>query len=382
MTTWFSATAVTPQLVTHLSLGSAQASWLTNAVQIGFVMGALGLSLSGLADRVRLHGVMAAGAMLAATANLALLWAPDAASALLSRFATGVALAAVYPPALKLIATWHRSGRGLALGAAIAALTVGSAFPHLLRALAAGLDWRMVVAGASGMTLLGAALIASFVREGPYRFDKAPFSAGRIVDVLRDRGLFLTNLGYFGHMWELYAMWSWFLAYASEAMPHGRVPHAPFPSLVTFAVVAVGGLGCLLGGVLADRCGRTLTTAGMMAASGTCALLIGFTFDGPEWLFLLVAGVWGISIVGDSAQFSAIVTEIGDPPLVGTALALQLGIGFALTVIAIDLLPMVAGAIGWRWSFLVLVPGPVFGAIAMLLLRATPEAERIAGGLR
>ncbi|ACL55833.1 MFS transporter [Methylobacterium nodulans] len=382
MTTWFSATAVTAPLAASFGLDEAQASWLTNAVQIGFVVGALGLSISGLVDRAPLHRIMAASAGLAALANLALLWAPGPASALLARFVTGLALAGIYPPALKLIATWYRRGRGLALGAVIGALTLGSALPHLLRALASGLDWRTVVASASALTLAGALLLGGFATEGPYAFARMPFRARQIGVVLRDRGLFLTNLGYFGHMWELYAMWSWFLAFAAHALPRSGLTDPKLPSLATFGVVAIGVVGCLLGGVLADRIGRTATTAGMMAVSGACAFLIGFTFDGPAWLFLLIGAVWGISVVGDSAQFSAMATEIGDPRLVGTALALQLGIGFALTVVAIRVLPLAVDAIGWQWSFLMLVPGPIIGVAAMLLLRRRPEAERIGGGLR
>ena len=382
MTTWFSATAITPELVRAFGLSTGEASWLTNSVQVGFGIGALASSLVGLPDRVSLRRLMAASAALAALANLALLAAPSVGALLLARAATGMALAGLYPPALKLVATWFRRGRGTALGAVIAALTLGSAFPHLVRAATDHVAWQAVVASASGATLAGGALLGRFGVEGPFPFGRAPFDVRQIGAVLSNRPLMLANLGYFGHMWELYAMWGWFLAFAAVALPRLGLSGPEAASLLTFAVVASGVVGALGGGLLADRIGRTAAAGLMMAASGSCALLICLAFDGPPWLFVLVALVWGITIIGDSAQFSAMATELSDSHTVGTALALQLGLGFALTVVSIRLTPVVAEAVGWRWTFLMLVPGPAVGVIAMAALRRRPEALRIAGGLR
>ena len=382
MTTWFSATAIAPDLVRVFALSSAEASWLTNMVQVGFVVGALLSSLVGLPDLVSLRRLMASSALLAALANLALLVAPSVAVLLVARLLTGIALAGIYPPALKLVATWFRRGRGTALGAVIAALTLGSAFPHVIRATIDHVAWQAVVATASAATLAGGALLGAFGVEGPFPFSRAPFDPRQIGAVLRNRPLALANLGYFGHMWELYAMWGWFLAFAAAALPHLGLSGPKAASLVTFAVVASGVVGSIGGGLLADRIGRTAEAALMMTVSGLCALLIGLVYDGPLWLFLLVAIVWGMSVIGDSAQFSAMATEVSDPRYVGTALALQLGIGFALTVVSIRLTPVLAAAVGWRWSFLMLVPGPVVGVIAMMTLRRRPEAVKIAQGLR
>jgi MFS family permease len=382
MTTWFSATAITPELIRAFGLSTAQASWLTNSVQVGFVVGALASSLVGLPDIVSLRALMAASAVLAALCNLSLLAAPSVGALLLARAATGVALAGIYPPALKLVATWFRRGRGTALGAVIAALTLGSAFPHLVRAATDHVAWQAVVASASAATLAGGALLGLFGVEGPFPFSRARFSPRQIGAVLQNRPLMLANLGYFGHMWELYAMWGWFLAFATAALPRLGLLDPKTASLLTFGVVASGVVGALGGGLLADRIGRTAASALMMAASGSCALLIGFAFDGPPWLFVLIAVVWGITVIGDSAQFSAMATELSDPRLVGTALALQLGLGFALTVVSIRITPVVAEAVGWRWTFLMLVPGPVVGVAAMAALRRRPEAVRIAQGLR
>ncbi|MDX8504044.1 MFS transporter [Mesorhizobium captivum] len=383
LTTWFSATAILPELKQELALGPGAEAWLTNGVQVGFVIGALAASLVNLPDLVRLSRLMAAAAFVGALANASLLLNPGTGGVIAARIVTGMALAGVYPPALKLIATWFTRDRGLALGAVIGALTIGSALPHLFRAVSTTLDWRPVVAAASVATAIGALLFLLFAREGPYPFGKAVFEPSRIGQVFRERPLLLANLGYLGHMWELYAMWAWLLAYTRAAFEAQAIGSAAAASLSTFFVVASGILGCLLGGYLSDRIGRTATTAGMMIVSGSCALLMGFLFPGPLWLFMLVAIIWGISVIGDSAQFSAAVTELGDRRFVGTALSVQLGLGFALTVLAIWLTPRFADFIGgWRWAFLLLVPGPALGAIAMLWLRNLPESVKMAGGLR
>lgn len=383
LTTWFSATAILPELRQELALGAGGEAWLTNGVQVGFVIGALGASLVNLPDLVRLSRLMAAAAFVAALANASLLFHLGPGGVIAARIVTGAALAGVYPPALKLVATWFTRDRGLALGAVIGALTIGSALPHLFRAVLTALDWRPVGAAASLATTVGALLFLLFAREGPYPFGKAVFEPSRIGQVFRERPLLLANLGYLGHMWELYAMWAWLLAYTRSAFEAHAIGSAAAASLSTFFVVASGIIGCLLGGYLSDRIGRTATTAGMMIVSGSCALLMGFLFAGPLWLFMLVAVVWGISVIGDSAQFSAAVTELGDRRFVGTALSVQLGAGFALTVLAIWLTPRFADFIGgWRWAFLLLVPGPLLGAAAMLWLRNLPESEKMAGGLR
>lgn len=382
MTTWFSATAITPELVRVWDLSAAQTPWLTNTVQIGFVIGALASSLVCLPDIVSLRKLMGASAILAAAANFCLLVAPSVGLLMLARVVTGIALAGIYPPALKLIATWFQRGRGTALGTVIAALTLGSASPHLIRVLTDRVAWQAVVTASSVATIGGSALMLLFAVEGPFPFSRATFNPRYLGAVIRNRPLALANLGYFGHMWELYAMWGWFLAFSGAALPHLGFPGQKAASLLTFTVVASGVIGSIGGGLLADRIGRTAQAALMMTLSGLCASIIGLVFDGPLWIFLLVAVFWGATVIADSAQFSAMATELCDSRLVGTALALQLGLGFALTVVSIRLTPMLAAAVGWRWSFLMLVPGPIVGVLAMWLLRRQPDALRIAHGLR
>jgi MFS family permease len=378
LTTWFSATAVMPELKVQWRLSPSAAAWLTNGVQAGFVFGALASSILGLPDRWRLNRMMAGAACLAGAANFALLAEPGAIGAVAARFITGLALAGVYPPAIKLMATWFSRDRGLALGLLIAALTLGSALPHLVRALGVGIDWRIVVAASSACACAAALLFGMGLREGPFPFARTIVDPCQVGAILHNRPVMLANLGYFGHMWELYAMWGWFLAYAAAAPIGGGNA-----SLLTFAVVAVGAIGAGGGGYLADRIGRCYTTALSMAVSGACALLIGFVFDGPAWAFLAVALVWGVAVIADSAQFSAAVTELADTDLVGSALALQMGVGFAITILAIWIVPLFAETLGgWRWAFVLLSPGPAIGILSMLRLRGRREAEAMAGGLR
>jgi MFS family permease len=375
MTTWFSATAITPELIALWHLSAGQVAWLTNAVQLGFVAGALLSSFVSLPDLVSLRKLMGVSAVVAASANLCLLWVPSTGWLLVARFVTGVALAGVYPPALKLTSTWFVRGRGTALGLIIASLTLGSAFPHLVRFLTERIDWQAVVMAASGCTLAGAALLMLFAVEGPFPFSRAVFNPRYIGVVMRNRPLVLANLGYFGHMWELYAMWGWFLAYVRDASGHLGLAGGKTASLVTFVVIASGVVGAVLGGILADRTSRTFAAGLMMTLSGLCAITIGVVFDGPVWLFAVVAILWGITVIGDSAQFSAMATELSDPSYVGTALALQLGLGFALTLVSIRMTPVIAAHIGWRWSFFPLAVGPAVGVVAMLLLRRMPAAR-------
>ena len=379
MTTWFSASAVVPQLRGEWGLSDGAAAWLTIAVQLGFVCGALVSSLLNLSDVVSPRHVILGGAVGAAGVNGFLLVAGGAAAGVPLRFATGFFLAGAYPPALKLMATWFRKGRGIALGILVGALTVGSAMPHLVNGLG-GLDWRLVIYATSAFTLAGGLIAGFAVREGPFPFPRATFDPGQAGRVFANRGVRLASLGYFGHMWELYAMWAWFLVFFSDELAIRGVSAGSAGAYATFAVIGVGGLGCWAGGILGDRWGRTGTTALMMAVSGACCVLIGLLFGAPAWVVLLVGLVWGFAVVADSAQFSTMVTELADQAYVGTALTLQLALGFTLTVATIWLIPVVEDAFGWRWAFAFLAPGPALGVVAMLRLKSSPEAARIAGG--
>jgi len=370
MTTWLSASAVIPQLREEWGISASTSSWLTIAVQLGFVAGALLSSLTNLADLIPPAKVILWGSLGAAAANLLLLVASGVALALPLRFLTGMFLAGVYPPSLKLSSTWFQKGRGVALGILVGALTIGSAAPHLVNGLG-GLEWRTVIWATSALTVIGGLVAGFLVPEGPHPFPQARFDPTQAGQVFSNRAVRLASLGYFGHMWELYAMWAWFFLFFSEAVLGGRGGAAAF---ATFMVIGIGGLGCWAGGVLGDRWGRTQTTSLMMAASGLCALVIGLFAGAPVWIVLIVGLVWGFTVVADSAQFSTIVTEVADQAYVGTALTLQLALGFTLTVATIWLIPILEGAFGWRWAFAFLAPGPLLGIVAMTRLRALSAA--------
>ena len=363
MTTWFSATAVVPQLRGQWDLGNTAAAWLTIAVQVGFVAGALAGSALSVADVFPARAVILVGSLGAALANLVLVVAGGPEIGIAARLATGFFLAGVYPPALKLASTWFLRGRGTALGIVVGALTLGSAAPHLVNGLG-GLDWRLVVWVTSALTAAGGLIVFFGVDEGPYAFPSARFDPRQAGLVLRNRGVRLASLGYFGHMWELYAMWAWFLVFFAAVAADG-----PAAAYATFAVIGAGAVGCWVGGVLGDRWGRPETTAAMMAVSAVCAALIGLAASAPAGVVLGLGLVWGFTVVGDSAQFSTLVTELAEQAYVGTALAFQMAVGFALTVPTIWVLPFLEDEVGWRWAFAFLAPGPALGIVAMLRLR-------------
>jgi MFS family permease len=371
MSLWFTASAVSPRLEALWGLTPAQAGWLTGAVQLGFVAGTAAAALLNLADVVPARAYFGVSALLAAAANAGLVVAGGYGPALALRFLTGLFLAGVYPPAMKMVATWFRSARGLAIGTVVGALTVGKALPYLLRA-AHGLPWQGVVLAASAGAVLAGALVAAGYRDGPFPFARRPFSWSRMGGVAHDRRTRLAIAGYLGHMWELYAMWTFTAAffadfYAARGAPAAQA--AAWSGVVGFAVIAAGGAGSVLAGRWADRLGRARVTIWAMAASGACALAMGWLLHAPALLAVPVALAWGFAVVADSAQFSAIVTEVAPEHAVGTALTLQTALGFLLTSVTIAAVPPLRAAGGWPLAFGMLAVGPALGIVAMRRLR-------------
>jgi MFS family permease len=385
MAPWFSASAVAPALARVWELAPATTAWLTISVQLGFVGGALVSAMLTLADRLSARWLVAGSATVAALATLGVAAAPGIRTAIACRFLTGAALAGVYPPGMKIAAGWFRDSRGWAIGVLVGALTLGSASPHLVRWAVSPAAWRVVLIVAAASAIAGGLLVLLVPNDGPYAAPSPPFSIAAAPGILKDRAVALANIGYLGHMWELYAMWTWiatFIAASEHARRGLQTDVTAIAALATFAVVGSGAIGCWLGGTYADRLGRTLVTTVAMLVSGICALTVGFFFGAPLLALLPLLLIWGISIVADSAQFSAAVSELAPREYVGTALTLQTSLGFLLTAATIYLLPTVAAAIGWRWSMSVLALGPVLGVWAMLTLRHRPEALRLASGKR
>ena len=372
MAPWFSASAVAPALTRIWSLSPGATAWLTISVQLGFVAGAIVSAMLILADRLSARRLITGSAVVAAAATLGVSLAPGVRTAIAFRLLTGAALAGVYPPGMKIAAGWFKEGRGLAIGILVGALTLGSASPHLVRWAVSPDAWRIVLVVAAVSAVVGGLLVLLIPNDGPFAAPSPPFSLAAAPRILKDRAVALANLGYLGHMWEVYAMWAWMAAFvaASEHARRGdQSDVSGLAALVTFAVVGSGSIGCWLGGKYGDRSGRSVVTSVAMLISGTCALTVGIVFGGSLLLLVPLLLVWGISVVADSAQFSAAVSELAPREYVGTALTLQTSMGFLLTCATIYMLPLVAASIGWRWTMSVLAIGPALGIWAMLTLR-------------
>lgn len=382
MAVWFASAAAASALARSTPLSGFEAALLTSAVQAGFVVGTLVSALLGLPDRFDPRRIFMVSALAAGLASAALVALPPAGPSILGlRFLTGIALAGVYPIGMRLAATWASGDLGLLVGLLVGALTLGSASPHALAALPQ-LDWRLIYLSAAGLAVFGGLAIL-LAGVGPNAPRSVRLQAGRVAQAWRNRSLRLANLGYLGHMWELYAMWTWLAVFLTESFHRsGVADHRTLAEIVTFAAIAAGALGAWLGGVCADRWGRTTVTIAAMAASGACAAAIGWLLGAPPWLVSIVAVVWGVTIIADSAQFSASIAELSEPDSVGTMLTLQTCAGFLLTLVSIQLVAPVAQALSWPAAFTMLALGPLLGCLAMGRLRANPEATRLAGGRR
>lgn len=372
MSLWFAASAVAAQLGVRWQLTPSSLGWLTAVVQLGFVLGTAFSALLNLADIVPARLLFSVSALVGAVANAALMLSASYRGLLVCRLLTGFALAGVYPPAMKMISTWFRARRGLAVGTIVGALTVGKAGPYLVHAIP-GAGVGPVILSATFAATAAAMLVFFFYRDGPFPFPPRPFSWSLVASVVRERRWRLATGGYLGHMFELYSAWTWIPTFVAMSAAAAGVSAGPardeLSALVAFCAIAIGGIGCVWGGLIADRRGREWLVTMAMAASGACALLIGFVYGKSLWLLVPVALVWGFFVIADSAQFSVLVTEAVPAHAVGTALTVQTSLGFLLTMVSIQLVPPVAAVVGWRWAFVMLAIGPALGIAAIRRLR-------------
>jgi MFS family permease len=372
MSLWFAGSAVAPQLRERWALSGSQVGWLTTAVQLGFVVGTALSALLNLADLVPARTLFATAALFGALANAWLAFAHGLPDAFASRFAAGLCLAGVYPPAMKMASTWFRARRGLAVGTIVGALTIGKAGPYLITAIpGAGVAFITLVA--STAAVFAAALVFTGYRDGPFAFESRPFSWSLVGDVVRARRWRLATGGYLGHMAELYSYWTWIPAFVAASVARDAhaltAPSSPVVAVLSFGVIAVGGIGCIWGGLVADRIGRAALVTRALILSGTCCALVGLAFGRSLWILAPVALVWGFFIIADSAQFSVLVTESVPPHAVGTALTLQTSLGFLLTTGTIQAIPPLVRLAGWPWAFTFLALGPVLGIASIRRLR-------------
>ena len=367
MSLWFAGSAVAPRFAEQWSLTPTETAWLSTSVQIGFVAGTAVAALLNLADTLSSRVYFATAAVFGAIANAGLLISPGIRTALLLRFLTGACLAGVYPPAMKMIATWFQARRGLAIGTVVGALTAGKAMPYLVQAVP-GIGVAPVILSASAGALIAAVVVMAAYRDGPFPFPRRAFSWSLARTVLRTRDYRLVLGGYAGHMFELYSYWVWIPLFLAASVADQSVSPSVV-SLLSFAAIAVGAIGCIWGGAIADRVGYARFVSAAMAASGACALLTPLVFGRSLPLLTVLVLVWGVTVIADSAQFSTLVTRVVPAHAVGTALTLQTSIGFLLTTISIQLIPPVVDIVGWRYAFPLLALGPILGIITIRRLR-------------
>jgi len=369
---WFVSAAILAELQSTGFIGPVMGAWLSSAVPAGFVVGALFVAISGIADRLDPRHVFTASALLGALFNISMLALPEGSyGAIILRFLTGFTLAGVYPVGMKIMVGWGTHDRGLLVGLLVGGLTLGSASPHLL-AWFGGAQWQHTVIAASVLSVAGGILVL-FTRLGPNHARATTFRPGAITDAWHNIRIRRAFGGYLGHMWELYAMWTW-LGVASAVSYRAQLPEdeaTQLAKLTAFTAIAAGALLCPLAGIMADRIGKAKLTIIVLFVSGTAALLSAWVFKGPVPLVFAVFVFWGLAVIPDSAQFSALVADLAPPERAGSLLTFQTALGFLLTIATVQMTPLLAAAISWPGVFILLALGPLFGIVCMWpLMRA------------
>ena len=366
MSLWFLSSAVLPDILKEVELNSFIQAFLSSSVNIGFVIGALGIAVFGLADRFDPRKIFALSAVLAAFFNFSLLFLEIGSGLfVLCRGLTGVCLAGVYPVGMKIAVGWGQKDRGLLVGLMVGALTIGSAFPHLA-AFIGEMDWRFAVKLVSLLAFIGGVFVL-FCQLGPLDSRATRFQFSDITLCWSNKLIRYPILGYLGHMWELYAMWAWLSAFSvySFRFHMAETEALSLASLVSFFAIALGGIACVLAGFYADKIGKAQVTIYAMGISAFSALATALSLGGPVWVTIVFILIWGLSIIPDSAQFSALVADHTPAERSGSVLTLQTALGFGLTILTVQGTPLLMGYIGWSITCAVMALGPLFGIYFM-----------------
>ncbi|WP_322571514.1 MFS transporter [Rhodohalobacter sp.] len=366
---WFAGNAVLPDLTELLQLSDAAVGHVTSAVQFGFIGGTLLFAYMSLADRFSPSLVFLICAVAGSAANLLAVFSTGYFTLLLTRFFTGFFLAGIYPVGMKIASDWHREGLGKALGYLVGALVLGTALPHLIRDLSGDLPWKFILISTSGIATFGGVILYVLVPDGPYSSKKGIFKPGTISSLFKDRNFRASAFGYFGHMWELYTFWA-FVPVILIIYQSGYGDLSASVSLLSFIIIGIGSIGCAVGGHFAIKKSSQFVTKVSLYISGLFCLLIPFLFHLNEVLFLSLLVIWGIFVVSDSPQFSTMVARSSDKDYVATGLTIVNSIGFATTIVSLQLLNILWVQFQSTLVFLALLPGPVLGLLAIYRYRS------------